>query len=276
MKISIVTDSTADIPPDLAEQYAIHVIPNILMIDGQSLEDGISISRQEFYNQLPAMKALPTTGTASSGTYQELYDKLLIQGANYILSIHASHLLSGIVNAASIAAQVFYDRVKVIDSFSVTLGLGFQVLAAAEAIASGASLESVLSLLDHLRQRAKVIAMLDTLEYIRRSGRVSWARARLGDFLNIKPFVEVKGGMVHSLGDVRTRRKGIERLISLAIRLGPIDRLAVLHTNVEVEARQIAEKLKMDNSQTPIIVNVTTVIGTHVGPNGLGIAALVR
>jgi len=111
---------------------------------------------------------------------------------------------------------------------------------------------------------------------VRRSGRVSWARARLGEFLNIKPFLEVKGGTIISLGEARTRRKGIERLLGLLRGLGDLDRLAILHTNAEEDAYSFLDAFSPQLSTPPLVVNVTTVIGTHVGPNGLGFAAVLR
>jgi DegV family protein with EDD domain len=275
-KIAIVTDSTADLPDDLVQENNIYVIRNTLVIEGQSLEDGRGISRQEFYERLPTLKNLPTTATASSGVYQELYERLLRSGADYIVSIHPSSLLSGVVNAASLAAQAFSGRISVIDSEQASLGLGFQVLEAAAAVHRGISRENLLALLDSVRRRARVVAMLDTLDYIRRSGRVSWARARLGDLLHIKPFIELRGGKVFSLGEARTRRKGMERLLEIVRGLGPLQRLAALHTNAEADARQLLAELAPQLSSEPLVVNVTTVIGTHVGPRGLGFAALLQ
>jgi DegV family protein with EDD domain len=118
--------------------------------------------------------------------------------------------------------------------------------------------------------------MLDTLEYVRRSGRVSWARAQLGNLLRVKPFLEVREGDVLRIGDARTRHKGIERLKQLLQDLGALERLAILHTNAEDDARQILDEIHPDLDTTPLVVNVTTVIGTHVGPNGLGFAAVLR
>jgi DegV family protein with EDD domain len=276
MSIALVTDSTADIPDDMLNAYQIHVIQNLVIIEGKSLVDGRDISRQDFYERLPEMKSPPTTSTASSGAYQKIYEKLFSQGASQIISLHASSLLSGIFNAASAAAQAFGDYVKVLDSGQITLGLGYQVLAAAEAIAKGATLETALSVIEDVRQRVRVVAMLDTLEYVRRSGRVSWARARLGNLLRVKPFLEVREGQVFSLGDTRTRRKGIERLRGFLLSLGALERLAVLHTNAEADACQFLDDLGLELADEPFIVNVTTVIGTHVGPNGLGFAAVVK
>jgi DegV family protein with EDD domain len=269
-EIAIVTDSTADIPAEYAERYQIRVIPNIIIIDGKSLEDGVDITRQEFYEKLVSMKTLPTTATASSGAYQQLYERLLGQGAKNILSIHASSLLSGIYNAAHIAAQEFQDRVLVIDSQQLSLGLGFQVLQAARAASRGESLPTLLSIIEDVRRRIRLIAMLDTLEYIHRSGRVSWARARLGNLLRIKPFVEVKDGSVLSLGEARTYQRGVARLRELLIHQGPIEQLAILHTNAEENARRFLSNLPLPLPENPLLVNVTSVIGTHTGPNGIG------
>lgn len=275
MDISIVTDSTADIPAELVENYHIQVIPNLIMIDGASLRDGLDISRQEFYDRLPWLDPPPTTATASTGAYTETYESLFRQGARYILSIHPSAKLSGILNAASGAAQSFEEKVHVLDSGQLSLGLGFQVLAAAEAVRQGASLENVLHLLKEMRQRVRLIAMLDTLEYVRRSGRVSWARARLGNLLQFKPFIELKDGSVFSLGETRTRSKGCQRLREFLFRLGSLERLAILHTNAEPDARQFLADLQLNLPVPPLVVNVTTAIGNHVGPNGLGFAALL-
>lgn len=275
-EIAIVTDSTADIPADYAERYSIHVIPNIIIIDGKSLEDGVDITRQEFYEKLVSMKTLPTTATASSGVYQQLYERLLGQGAKNILSIHASSLLSGIYNAAHIAAQEFQDRVSVIDSQQLSLGLGFQVLEAARAVSRGESLHAVLSIIEDVRSRIRLIAMLDTLEYIHRSGRVSWARARLGNLLRIKPFVEVKNGNVLSLGEARTYQRGVARLRELLLHQGPIEQLAILHTNAEESARRFLSNLPLPLPENPLLVNVTSVIGTHTGPNGIGFTLVKR
>jgi len=276
MKIGIVTDSTADIPPELAQERGIYIVPAILIIDSQSIKDGEGISRHEFYERLPTMRSLPTTASPSTGSFQQIYDALIRQGFSHIISIHATSRLSGIFNAARVAAQSFGDRVRVVDSEYVTLGMGFQVLAAAEAVMRGLSLEAILARIEDIRKRVRVIAMLDTLDYIRRSGRVSWARASLGSLLSIKPFVELKEGVVLRMGEVRTRRKGIEHLIELMNKLGPLECLAVLHTNAETEARLMLERLTAKLETTPLLVNVTTIIGTHVGPNGLGFVAVTE
>jgi DegV family protein with EDD domain len=276
MAIAIVTDSTCDLPPGTLEEYPIHVVPNLLVIDGQSLEDGNGISRQEFYERLPHMKTVPTTASASAGSFQTLYEHLFRQGYQQIISLHAPNSLSGIFNAAHLAAETFDHRVVVMDSGQVSLGLGFQAITAAEEAAKELPLPDILAKIKGIQQRIHVIAMLDTLEYVRRSGRVSWARARLGSLLAIKPFLELRNGKIINLGEARTRLKGENRLFQFLSDLGPLERLAILHTNAESEALTFRQRLDIDLAQPPILVNVTTVIGTHVGPNGLGFVAVTR
>ncbi|MBN1668928.1 MAG: DegV family protein [Anaerolineales bacterium] len=274
MKTALVTDSTADLPAFLIEQHGIRVVPAILVIAGQSLEDGADISREVFYQRMPMLATPPTTATPSSGTFERLYHELFEQGYEQIISIHVANLLSGIYSTAKMAARAFGDRIQVIDSQSLSMGHGFQVVAAAEAIREGLGITTILERIEAMRQRVHVFAMLDTLEYVRRSGRVSWARARIGALLNIKPFLEVRDGKVLNLGQARTRRKGIDHLLELVRALGPLERLAVLHTNAEQEAHQMLAALGVPVPREPFFVNVTTVVGTHVGPNALGFAAV--
>lgn len=274
MTIAIVTDSTADVPATLAERLNIHVVPAILVIEGQTYEDGQGLTREQFYERLPTMQQQPSTGTPSAGAFEKIYRRLLDQGADAIISIHVASLLSGIYNTARLAAQPFGERVHVIDSQSLSLGIGFQVIAAAEAAAQSHAVEKILTLIENTRQRTHLCAMLDTLEYIHRSGRVGWARARIGSLLRIKPFVEVKDGQVFNLGQARTRRNGIARLRELLQNLGELERLAILHTNAAEEAQHFLQEIDWPIPDNPLIINVTTVIGTHVGPNGLGFAAV--
>jgi DegV family protein with EDD domain len=273
-QIAIVTDSTADIPDALLENHSIQVVPAVMVIGDRSYEDGVEISREAFYKNLPAMNPLPTTGIPSLGKFQNAYEKALSGTANRVISIHPSSTLSGLYQTACAAAQAFEGRVHVIDSHFLTLGLGFQCLEAAEAARQGASHEETIQVIEDARKRARVIAMLDTLEYVRRSGRVSWAKARLGNLLNLKPFIEVRDGKINQLGESRTRRKGIERLIGLIAREAPFQRLAILHTNAEAEARQLLADLNPTLPTEPFMMNITPIIGAHVGPNGLGFAGL--
>jgi DegV family protein with EDD domain len=270
MKIGFVTDSTADIPADLAGKHNIEIVPALVNIGGKSFTDGIEISREAFYSHLVDLNPPPTTASPSVGSFQERYEKLLRAGADMVISIHPPNELSGIINAARLASDAFDQRVKVLDSGQVSLGLGFQVILAAEAAARGAILDEVTALVGSVRQRVRLVALLDTIEYIRRSGRVSWAVAKIGNLLHIQPLIELRYGIVHRLGHARTRLQGIERLVEALNSWGPLERLAVLHTNAESVARQLLEDVKSKVTVQPLLVNVTTAIGVHVGPNGLG------
>lgn len=276
MNTAIVTDSTSDLPVELAAQNNIEVIPNIIMIEGVDYLDGKGMTREEFYNRLPKLKEQPTTGTASSGTYEKLYERLLRRGAQEVFSIHAASSLSGIFNAASMAAHNFTGRVRVMDSGNLSMGLGFLVLEAARVARQGLPAKEIEAHILEYSKRLRLFAMLDTLEFVRRSGRVSWATARIGSLLGIKPFLEVRAGKILSLGETRTRMKGVQRLAELLLNQGPIERIALLHTNAAEEAHAFWAGVHMDVPEEPFYVNVTTVIGTHVGPGALGFTVILK
>lgn len=276
MKIGIVTDSTSDLPAYLVEQYEIKMVPAILVLEGREFADGIGISREEFYNRLPSFQTPPTTAAPSIGDFATPYETLLSQDCDHILSIHAASQLTTIINAARQAAQEFPGKVTCVDSGSLSLGLGFQVLAAAEAADAG--LRSAMEAIESTRKRLQVFAALDTMEYLKRSGRVPGAVAALGGLLSIKPMIELLDGEVKAIGAVRTARQADERILNSLLERGDLERLAILHTNAESRAKELLNQL-MDRARKSIprdilFVNVTTVIGTHVGPNGLGFAAV--
>jgi DegV family protein with EDD domain len=278
MKIGIVTDSTSDIPSYLVEQHELEVIPSILVLDGKEYVDGLSISRDDFYKRLPSLQTPPTTAAPSIGDFSARYDSLIKRGCDHILSIHPAGLLTTIVNSARQAAQNYADRVTVIDSSSLSLGLGFQVLAAAEAAENG--LQAALSAIDSTRKHLKVYAALDTMENLKRSGRVPGAVAALGGLLSIKPLIELIEGEVKPIAAVRTTKQANERILNLLLQQGKLERLAVLHTGAEARAKEFLNTLMQKASQSVprdiLMVNVTTVIGTHVGPNGLGFASIQK
>lgn len=274
MKIGFVSDSTSDIPANLVEQLGIEIVPAVVNISGKSYLDGVDISREEYYQRLPGFTKLPTTSTPSVGSFQESYEKLFKARADFIVSLHPPSALSGIFNAARLAAQPFGERIKVLDSGQVSLGLGYQVIMAAEAAARGAIQGEVMALLESLHRRVRVTALLDTIDYVRRSGRVSWAVAMIGGVLRLHPLIELRDGIVHRLGQARTQLQGITRLVETLNSLGALERLAVLHTNAESAARKLMEDVKSKVDVPPLVVNVTTAIGTHVGPNGLGFAVV--
>lgn len=278
MKLGLVTDSASDIPLNLAAQHGIEVVPCVVVIDGKAHIDGQGITREAFYTRLPTFKMAPTTAAPSIGDFLASYRRLFEAGCEHIISLHTAEKLTGIVSSARQAAGDFSGKISVLESGSLSLGLGFQVLAAAEAIRDGASLEDALAAIRSARARLRVYAALDTMEYVRRSGRVPATVAALGGLLSIKPVVELSEGEVKPRSAPRTTYHAAEKLYDLLAGLGPLERLAILHTNAQTRAKEFLGKL-MENQRKSLprdilIVNVTSVIGTHVGPNGLGVAAV--
>lgn len=276
MKLGIVTDSTSDLPKYLANQHGIEVIPTILILDGKEYADGNGISRDDFYNRLPSLRTPPTTAAPSIGDFAARYDSLLARGCDHILSIHAAGTLTTIGNTARQAARDFSGKITVLDSGSLSLGLGFQAIAAAETAENG--LDPALEAVKSTRERLKVNAALETMEYLKRSGRVPGAVAALGGLLSIKPLIELAEGEVKAIGAVRTTSQANQRMLNMLLQNGELERLAVLHTGAESRAKDFLNSLMQTASQSAprdiLLVNVTSVIGTHLGPHGLGFAAV--
>ncbi len=273
-KTAIVTDSTSDIPEQAAKALDIDVVPALLTIEGKTFRDGIDIARKDFYRQLPHFKTPPTTAAPSPLAYEELYEKRLSSGYDQILSVHLSAKLSGMINVVNQAAQNFDGRVHIYDSQQVSLGLGFQVMEAAQAVSDEVPLPSILQKMDETRSKIRLIAMLDTQDYLLRSGRVSWATANLGKMLRIRLLLGVEQGEVVRKALVRTRNKAIEELSAMARSWNSLQRLAILHTAAAEEARALADSLAEVSKTPPMIVDATTLLGVYVGPAALGIAGL--
>ncbi|GAB4484332.1 MAG: DegV family protein [Anaerolineales bacterium] len=281
MKIGLVTDSPADLPLDLVERYGIEVIPAILIIEGREYVDGVDMTREQFYARLPGMRHHPTTAAPSPVDFAARYQKLLAEGCDHVISIHTAEKLTSLPNFARNAARDFDGRVTVLESGSLTLGTGFQVLAAAEAIEQGLGIEAVLKQIQSTRQRVRVAAALDTMDYLRRSGRVPAAITAIGGLLSIKPVVELRQGAVKPISATRTTRQATATLHDFLVSLGPLERLAILHTNAEARAHEFLDLLMKDSSRRNIpaeirLLNVTSLIGAHIGPNGLGFAGVKK
>ena len=276
MKLGIVTDSTCDLPNDLIEQHALEVVPSILILDGKEYADGIGLSRENFYMRLASLHPYPTTASPSIGDFASRYDSLLSHGCDHILSIHAAGTLTAIINSARQAAVDFPNKITIVDSGSLSLGLGFQVLAAAESAELG--LQTALDAIESTRKRLSVFAALDTMENLKRSGRVPGVVAQLGGLLSIKPVVEIKDGHVKPIGATRTMKQSNDRMLNLLLEMGEMERLAILHTNAPARAKQLLNGVmnRQPNfvPRDVLLVNVTAVIGTHLGANGLGFAAV--
>jgi DegV family protein with EDD domain len=276
MRIGIVTDSTSDLPPYLVQEHGIEVVPLMLIIDGKQYEDGVGLSRAELYERLPQLQGIATTAAPGIGPIQERYRRLFDQGCEHVLSIHAAGALTSILATAEQAARDFEDRVTVVDSRSLSLGLGFQVLAAAEAAEHG--LGAVLSAAESTRRRLRVLAALDTLRYVRRSGRLPAAVSTFGGVLHLKPIIELSEGEIRIVSAARSSGQATRRMAAFFGPDQPLERLAIMHSGAEGPAKAFLDQILREQGRSLprdiLLVNVTPVIGLHVGPNALGFAAV--
>jgi DegV family protein with EDD domain len=276
MVIKIVTDSTCDIPASLAAEYEITVIPCYINFSDQSYLDGIELSREEFYQKLPTSKTLPTTSSPGIGAFIQAYQKLVCAGASGIISIHVPQSLSNVVNTAKLAAESIKEiPVAVVDSGQLSMGIGYQAIAAAKAAIAGKTMPEILVHLKDNMQRTYVFATLDTLDYLRRSGRLTRFKANLGTLLNIKPYLKLHNDEVR-LEKVRTFSKSIERLVHGIGDLAPLEDIIYLHTHAYEKAQHlmaITQSL-LPPGKTALLMEASPVIGTHLGPGAVGVACV--
>ncbi|MBN1955927.1 MAG: DegV family protein [Anaerolineae bacterium] len=273
MTVRIVTDSSCDLPQDVVAQYGISVVPLYINIGQKSYLDGIELSRQSFYEQLPEYKTPPTTSAPGPAAFVNVYEQLADEGATSVISVHISSSLSNTCNAAQLAAEATDAvPVTVIDSGQLTLGAGLLALAAAKAAEAGRSLAEIVDLLRDMAHRTYTFAALDTLEFLRRSGRLSHFQFGLGTLLSIKPLLKMYAGMVE-MERVRTSRRSLERLIALASELGPLEHLSFVHTHAMEKVELLRQRVLhlLPGGAELFCTEVTPVIGSHIGPNAVGL-----
>jgi DegV family protein with EDD domain len=276
MSTRIVTDSTCDLPEELVAEHDITVVPLYINAGSQSYLDGVDISRQELYERLPEYDPPPTTAAPGPETFRQAYERLAAEGATEILSIHISISLSNILEVAQLAAkETSAIPVTVLDSRQLSMGLGFLVLAAARAAAAGRAMGEIVAQLKEQISRTHVFAALDTLEFLRRSGRMNWAMAGLGSLLQIKPLLKMYDGDPTS-ERIRTSGRAARRLIELVSEVSPMEKLALVHTNAAERAKALWDKARhlFPQIDDPLSVEVTPVIGAHIGPGAVGFACV--
>lgn len=277
MDIRIVTDSTCDLPGSVVQQLGITVVPLYINIGDLGYLDGLEISRKEFYSNLPSYPFHPTTGTPGPDSFREAFHWLADQGASEIISIHISEKLSATINVARSAA-LEYTRipVTVIDSGQLSIGTGFQVELAARLALEGKSREEIIQAVSDLRSRTFVTAGLNTLEFLRRSGRMNRFMTGLGSLLHIKPILTMLNGQPGS-DQVRTVQRAEKRLIKLLEERIPIERFALLHTHAHDKAEEFKHKIRHLLPKGEIFsLDITPVIGVHIGPGAVGYAIVSR
>lgn len=276
--IRIVVDSACDVPAEYVQRYQMLVIPAYIHFGvDESLKDDIDISREAFYQRLPESNPLPTTSAYSPGEAETVLRQAL-EDAEHVIAVHTSGKLSAMVESTRVAAKTIGEnRITVWDGKSVSMGGGMQAIAAAEAAAAGKSREDILALLQDIQTRFKLYAAPSTMEYLRRSGRVSALVAGLGEMLQIKPLIEVSTGEAESAGRIRTFRKVKEKLVEMAHDLAPLEQLTVLHINNPEGAAELHAALQdIAPPDHTYVVMASAAIGANFGPGGLGFAAISK
>ncbi len=279
MSIKIVTDSACDVPPELANQFGITVVPVYINVGERSYLEGVEITRDQFYSNLSHYADYPTTAAPAVGTFTGLYEQLTAEGATQILSMHIAHDLSATYNTARLgAANANSAPVTLFDTRQITLGAGLLVLLAAEAAAAGQSVAQIMAMLDEKVHRTRVFGMIDSLESLHRSGRVSWTQFGIGSLLQIKPIMMIADGVISAAAKVRTRKRALTQMLKMVAELAPFERLAIIHVNAQDAAEELYQ-LSGDlfaslAEAAPMIQGITPAVGTHLGVGAVGFAAV--
>ena len=266
--VAIVTDSVADLSPQLAEEFGIIVVPLVVRFGTDLYRDGLDLSPDQFYEKLKTSKVLPATSVPPPAAFADAYDKLA-EKANEIVVISLTSKLSATYQVALQAVGLMKKRcrVEVLDSQWAVMAQGFIAIAAARAAQSGASLDEVLDVARHTIYRVDMRAAFDTLEYLERGGRIGKAQAFLGSLLKVNPVIGIKDGEVYPCARERSRAKAVDHLYNFATSFGNVEGLAVEYATDLDEANRLVQRLHSKYPQAPIYLSrASPVIGTHTGP----------
>jgi DegV family protein with EDD domain len=275
--VRVVTDSAADIPAGLARTKDITVVPLSVRFGSESYLSGVELGTDEFWAKLTTSTDSPATAAPSGGDFEQAYERLIAEGATGIVSIHLSSKLSATYQSAALAAkQVTSVPIEVIDTLGVSAGQGLLALHAAERAAAGADAGQIAAEVDALRPRVKLFGTIDTLEYLRRGGRIGGAQALLGTMLKFKPIIGVEDGIVEPIGRVRTRAKALEHIVDLVKADGAkIERLVAISANA-VDTDRFLELLEgVVHIEPGDVWAFGPIVGTHAGPGVIGVAYVI-
>lgn len=275
--VRVLTDSVADLPSALVDRFQIKVVPVSVLLDGRPHRDDKHLDREWFYDRLRYVTERPTTAAPAPRAFAEAYAELAAEGADEILALVTASTVSSIYDHATLAASSFGSLpVHVVDTTQITMGLGWLVVEAAQQLAGGAVVPEVVEAVSRLRERTHVFGLIDAVDYLRRSGRVSWISGAIAGLLKIKPLITFQQGGAELLGRVRTRARGGHALLSQVGTLRPLRRLALLHSRADLSwVGQIHQALAalVPDLDIPVI-EVGPVFATHVGPGCLGVALI--
>jgi DegV family protein with EDD domain len=273
--VGVVTDSTADIPAEMVERLNITVVPCYVVFGNETYRDGVELPKEQFYDLLAATRTIPTTAAPPPDAFEQAY-RGLGRETSEIVSIHLAAGLSAIHSSAALAAKAVSGvNIAVLDSEQVTMGYGWIAIAASEAAQRGARLEEIVKLVEEMKTRTRLLAVLDTLDFAHRGGRVGWVRAMVGTLLRIKPIIEVRWGAVNLLERGRTWTRSLDKLMEMVRAFGPLERAIVLHANAPEKAKQVADRLQAtDPNWNRLIGHAGVTIASHAGPGAVGIACV--
>jgi DegV family protein with EDD domain len=275
-KIKVVTDSAADVPSELAQRLDITILPCYVIFGSEVYRDGVDLTPRDFYDKLATSRILPTTSQPPLGLFVETYQNLLRESEG-IVSIHVASALSGVFNAARVAADALSTApIAVIDSQQLSMGAGWQVIMAAQAAQEGHTLAEVVSLVQAIQPRARAAAMLDSLEHIRRSGRISRVTDLMGTALRVKPLLQIATGEVTAIATVRTRGKALRRLAELMAAQGAFKELCVAHADAADAAQEVVERLSTVHPRERLLIcQAGAAVTTHLGLGAVGICGVL-
>lgn len=276
MAVRIVTDSSCDLTDDEIAANGIEVVPLSIRFGDEEYEDRTNLSVEAFYEKLESSSVLPETAAPSPGKFEQAFRRQAAAGGDGVVCINLSAGLSATMQSAQNAAAAVKDDVdvRVVDSTSITSGLGTQVLLAAQAATGGATLDEVVTLVEGLAARTRVIGALDTLDNLKKSGRIGGAQALVGSLLSIKPIIDISTGVVEEAGKARTRRRALEVLRDKVMEAGAIEHLCVTH-GLAPDVEQMLDLLAPTHPREEIRVGlIGPVIGTHGGPQVMGVTWL--
>jgi DegV family protein with EDD domain len=276
MTVKIITDSLSDIPQEISKKLDITIIPLQVLFGMECFRDGIDITNEQFYTRLISSKVLPTTSVPAIGTFIELYENVA-KKADEILMVAVSHKLSGTFDTATKAAEMVKTkaRIKVIDSLNILMGQGMLAIQAAEMAKTGAGLDGIVKRVQSNMLRLESRMAFDTLEYLKRGGRIGAGQAFLGSLLKINPVLCLRDGEVYPLSRERSRVKSIEALYNWVLSYRKIDAIAIEDATTPNEADKLAERLKEKFPDVPFYRSkVGAVIGAHVGPSVIAVSVI--
>jgi len=262
------------LPPELARELGITVVPVYVSMQGRSYRDGVDISIDEIYNEIADGNSTVTTSQPSPGDFAEIFRQLM-KDADEILTINISSHLSGSYGSALKGQELVggQDRIEVLDSSTVSMGTGLLAIAAARLAQTGASLPHILAETKRAMSRTHILVLLDTLKYALRSGRLGKAKALLGSLLAIKPMITIKNGEVHPAGMMRTRPKGIDKLIAHFKSFAGVDEVGIIHSTTPDEAQSLRGRLSaLIDIQRIHLSHLGPALGAHTGPGTLALA----